>query len=186
MTPILFDKSSGNFHMLPKNMPDVEKAIQGIENKREKIEAALEDALKENENLKGRYKVNKRCGKGRSAVLKDTGMIHAFDYIRVEGDKGEKYDIMFSRFFISDDNSVNCKLCAYQFGFSEKTMSSYLLYPKSCEAKEKGSLELNYEYYNPIITYMEDGSDIDMLVNEFLDYIKRKSSRDVKNDLRNE
>lgn len=89
---------------------------------------------------KGRYKVNKRCGKGRSAVLKDTGMIHAFDYIRVEGDKGEKYDIMFSRFFISDDNSVNCKLCAYQFGFSEKTMSSYLLYPKSCEAKEKGSL----------------------------------------------
>lgn len=137
MTPILFDKSSGNFHMLPKNMPDVEKAIQGIENKREKIEAALEDALKENENLKGRYKVNKRCGKGRSAVLKDTGMIHAFDYIRVEGDKGEKYDIMFSRFFISDDNSVNCKLCAYQFGFSEKTMSSYLLYPKSCEAKEK-------------------------------------------------
>ena len=33
--------------MLPKNMPDVEKAIQGIENKREKIEAALEDALKE-------------------------------------------------------------------------------------------------------------------------------------------
>lgn len=28
MTPILFDKSSGNFHMLPKNMPDVEKAIQ--------------------------------------------------------------------------------------------------------------------------------------------------------------
>lgn len=24
MTPILFDKSSGNFHMLPKNMPDVE------------------------------------------------------------------------------------------------------------------------------------------------------------------
>lgn len=93
---------------------------------------------------------------------------------------------MFSRFFISDDNSVNCKLCAYQFGFSEKTMSSYLLYPKSCEAKEKGSLELNYEYYNPIITYMEDGSDIDMLVNEFLDYIKRKSSRDVKNDLRNE
>ena len=160
--------------------------LQGIENKREKIEAALEDALKENENLKGRYKVNKRCGKGRSAVLKDTGMIHAFDYIRVEGDKGEKYDIMFSRFFISDDNSVNCKLCAYQFGFSEKTMSSYLLYPKSCEAKEKGSLELNYEYYNPIITYMEDGSDIDMLVNEFLDYIKRKSSRDVKNDLRNE
>ena len=109
---------------------------------------------------------------GQKSVKSSVFSLLSRHYIRVEGDKGEKYDIMFSRFFISDDNSVNCKLCAYQFGFSEKTMSSYLLYPKSCEAKEKGSLELNYEYYNPIITYMEDGSDIDMLVNEFLDYIK--------------
>ena len=79
----------------------------------------------------------------------------------------------------------------FKFSFSFKASSKAAsifshLFSIPCEAKEKGSLELNYEYYNPIITYMEDGSDIDMLVNEFLDYIKRKSSRDVKNDLRNE
>ena len=108
---ILFDTRRGNFHMLPKDTLVVEKAIQGIKNKRIKILNVLE------KRIEAGYKINKRYGNGKSEALKRTGMINAFDYIRVESDAGEKYDLMFSRFFISDDNSVNCRLCSYQFAF---------------------------------------------------------------------
>ncbi len=166
---ILFDTRRGNFHMLPKDTLVVEKAIQGIKNKRIKILNVLE------KRIEAGYKINKRYGNGKSEALKRTGMINAFDYIRVESDAGEKYDLMFSRFFISDDNSLNCRLCSYQFAFFGKEICSYQLYPNSYEAGKKCDLDLECEYYNPSTNYtIEDDSDINVVVEEFWKYIKSK------------
>lgn len=165
--PILYDDSLGNFHMLPKSEEKKQK-ISNINNKMKSICEELKNKLKEYQ-----YPYQVKMQRGRSNALNETGMIDAFNYIRAINISNceKKYDMMFSRFYINNNEEVNCIIGSYQFAYSNKSDYSYLVYPKSKEGKEHFSVSLEREYYNPITKY-DCNNDINDIVNEFLEYIK--------------
>lgn len=177
--PILYDKKFGNFHMLPNaNMPninEIKKEIEKIGNKREKIIDNLDEELKK---LNGSYKINKYCGIGKSKAIKQTGMINAFSYIRVEDTKDNCYDIMFSKFFV-ENGRVNCILCDYQFSFSvkDKQCKSYETYSISKEDSSTFKFNDFNEYYNPCTKYdCSTENDVKAIVKEFIEYINKREN----------
>lgn len=174
---VLYDVSSGNFHLLPnddmENLPEVKEAIQNIPSKRQVIITELEKKLEGSE-----LKVNKRVGhRVVNKAIKATGMECAFYYIRVEGKNNYRYDLMFSRFYtdkdeVSDERTVNCVLCSYQFAYSQYDDYSYLVYPESGRERTDNSISFKKGYYNPYTQYeLNSGDDIDKITQEFVDYI---------------
>lgn len=171
--PILYDKKSGNFHMLPNanvtNINEIKKEIEEIGNKRKKIINNLDEELKK---LNGSYKINKYCGIGKSKAIKQTGMINAFSYIRVEDTKDNCYDIMFSKFFVEND-TVNCILCDYQFSFMKQS-ASYKAYPRNKEDGSTFKFNAFNEYYNPCTKYgCNTENEVKAIVKEFIEYINK-------------
>ena len=171
---IIFDTRLGNFHLLPdlKSVSDekIKIARSSVENKRSKLIKLIGERFKGNDNEA--CKINTHCGKGRSKVLNETGMLPFFDYIRVESKISDlAYDLMFIRFYISE-NKVNCNLCSYQFSFQKAKTYSCFAYPESEDGNSAKKFRNIIEYFNPQTTYsIDNDNDLKGIVEEFCDYI---------------
>ncbi len=170
-TAKFFDKSSGNFHLMPKD--NVKTYSKKITDKRNKVYKLL-DALKLNEkqgwDLKGSGK-----GKGRNPQY-----YSLFDYLRVKVDN-RNYDLMFFRMAIDKNvKQVECALKSIQFAvIVNDNEHSCDIYPMSLQDNDKTKMDgedyFQY-YYNPEVSFEED----DKIVDAFIKFIERNEENIYK------
>ncbi|MBE5963624.1 MAG: hypothetical protein E7252_01620 [Lachnospira sp.] len=164
----LYDKGSGNFHLLPEK-DNFYKISDEINTIMKIIKIQLEEKLKEVNDKNIEYKRTNRVGGNLYYKRNPEGFKggHLFAYIRVIKDN-VPYDLMPIRFYIDDNNNddtVNCILKSYQFSKGE-IEKSYRYYPLSPDSdKSRGTKELMY--YNPDTSF----KDTDKIVEEFLKFV---------------
>lgn len=185
----IYDSSSGNVHMFPKDdkiarlCADIIQQESKVEEKtglRPAIKKEIENLIKSerynDKNIKPRWGKGARNEFGNNTVIfnkikKYKSFESLFFYLRVDCNN-TRYDLCFNRFFIDKDNRVNCVLLSFQIVMSDIKKGPPLsigYYPKNAE-DGKG----NEVYYNLGIDIHSSDKDI---ARKFLNFVVRRENK---------
>ena len=176
---ILFDSTRGNVHMIPKDISLAEKYSTCIVGKREEILKSIE-VIKLEDDKKQYAGIGKPI-KSRSAAMfskspysevkKYGGAKDLFAFFGVISEEtGTQYDLVFNRFFVDDNNRVNCILLCPQIKMYERgnEPKSIEYYPDTSKP-DKG----NTVYYNLDVD-IHDSSE--KIAKAFLEFVRKKEN----------
>ena len=171
---VILDNVTGNVHMLPYDINFAELCSKIIKEKGSKIFKLIEKELLEDEK-KEKYKgiqPKKGIYQASMKILKEPPYKYLFSYLSVIGNSDTRYDLIFDRFFIYN-NQVNCILLCFQIK----------MYKENEKEKEPPSIEY-YPNMSPDGKIMENGVyynlDVDIhqpeekIAEEFLAFVLKK------------
>ncbi len=161
-TRYLCDRSSGNYHMVPKEqLGTIEKSID------EMLKRVF--CILEGQNIGKNWPPKRIYPSSRSNM---TGK-DLFQCIRVTNpENGTRYELMCVRFYIEDDR-VNCILKSFQF-CRQPDIKSFYAYPNSKEPDVTKAYRVpDHIYYNPETPFKENDitQTADSIANKFIKFV---------------
>lgn len=158
---IPFDRNTGNVHMIPADHKIAELCASIIEEKYDSISHFIVDKIELKPTKPENIRILNKTPYEDSKYL--------FAYVGVYG-KETEYDLVFNRFFVDDNNHVNCILLCPQIKMYERgnEPKSIEYYPDTSKP-DKG----NTVYYNLDVD-IHDSSE--KIAKAFLEFVRKKEN----------
>lgn len=189
----IFDDASKNYHFYPKNKKFLKKWEEEIKEKKNAIENAIEEQIEANDTLikvkskedldniaaEDKEKIHIWCGSRGTLKCEKKTICTLFKYI-VAVKNGVLYELNFMRFYISNDNKVNCIFKSLQYdrvANPKKTVNQdEICYPTSYRGQSYETLykliennKDNNFFYNPQVSFDAEPEEI---LKDFINFIK--------------
>jgi len=180
----LYDSSSGNYHLMPKDLQLAKQISEDISIKLNGLKDELQKQLKEKniEYVKG--KGIKLRHDPKITVFQEDGFEEAryiYSYLSVAllSNPNRTYSLMCFR-FCKHENIVECILKSVQYETEINILSSDI-YPETLQDNDKSKIEKENEiqyYYHPEVDFYDDNKSI---IEDFIKFIE-KDEKDIYKD----
>lgn len=176
----LYDSSSGNYHLIPKELQLAKKISNEISTKLDGLKDELQKQLKEKniEYVRGRgirIRHDPRITVFQEDGFEEARYIYSYLSVSLPSNPSRTYSLMCFR-FCKHENIVECILKSVQYETEINILSSDI-YPETLQDNDKSKAEKENEiqyYYNPEVDFHDDNKSI---IEDFIKFIEKNDKR---------